>query len=116
LTPCLASAPGSLQLAVLNLEPLTPCLASAPASLQLAVLNLILALGVKDQELYPLFLVASNDSAEAVSRRAEELLKRRAGAVDLEDPALVARLLALFQGTPVRPPGGGCKASELGRE
>ncbi|KAG2487332.1 hypothetical protein HYH03_014048 [Edaphochlamys debaryana] len=54
--------------------------------------------------LLPLLLAAAVDPAEAVSRRAEELLKRSAAldsgrpAADLESPALVRRLLSLFHG------------------
>ncbi|GLI60137.1 hypothetical protein VaNZ11_002209, partial [Volvox africanus] len=76
---------------------------------KLGLLNLLAAAGIGGPLLpvgavLPHLLVGAADSAELVSRRAEELLKRSAAldpnrpAANLDDPDLVRQLLILFHG------------------
>ncbi|KAH6555580.1 hypothetical protein KP509_1Z243200 [Ceratopteris richardii] len=66
---------------------------------KVGMLNVISELKLTAETLYPLLLVASVDSNETVSKRAEELLKKKATGVNLEDPTLIRKLFSMFQGT-----------------
>lgn len=66
---------------------------------KLGVLNYLGELELPADSVYPLYLVAASDGNERVSRRGEELLKRKASSANLEDLALIKQLFALFQGT-----------------
>ncbi|KAK9810293.1 hypothetical protein WJX72_008148 [[Myrmecia] bisecta] len=71
---------------------------------KLGILNFTAAAGLPPADVVLHYLVAATDSADAVSRRGDELLRKRCGldspkpAVDLEDKALVDKLFALFHG------------------
>ncbi|KAJ7569419.1 hypothetical protein O6H91_01G077400 [Diphasiastrum complanatum] len=69
------------------------------AARKLGMLNLLANLDLEARLVYPVFIVASIDSREQVAKRGEELLKRKTGAVDLEDDALIGRLFSIFLGT-----------------
>uniref|UniRef100_A0A0D9XNV0 Uncharacterized protein n=1 Tax=Leersia perrieri TaxID=77586 RepID=A0A0D9XNV0_9ORYZ len=68
-------------------------------SRKLGILNVIEAMQLAPEIVYPLYLAAASDSQESVTKRGEELLKRKASAVNLEDSNLVKRLFTLFNGT-----------------
>nr|CAB3489010.1 unnamed protein product [Digitaria exilis] len=68
-------------------------------SLQLGILNVMEAMNFAPETVYPLYLCAASDSQESVSKKGEELLKRKASAVNLEDPNLMKKLFTLFNGT-----------------
>ena len=65
---------------------------------QLAMLNFLGALELAPAAIYPHLLVASVDSHSKVSRRGDELVKKRAAGADLEDAALMRKLFSIFQG------------------
>ncbi|GBG83689.1 hypothetical protein CBR_g37490 [Chara braunii] len=65
-----------------------------------AIINVLNALDLSIELLYPTLLIASADSDSRVSRRAEEILKKRGGNVNLENVELIRQLLSMFQGTP----------------
>ncbi|CAO2140782.1 unnamed protein product [Urochloa humidicola] len=69
------------------------------ASRKLGILNVIEAMNFAPEVVYPLYLSAGSDSQESVSKRGEELLKRKASTVNLEDPNLIKKLFTLFNGT-----------------
>ncbi|XP_066339222.1 uncharacterized protein [Miscanthus floridulus] len=69
------------------------------ASRKLGILNVIEAMNFAPEIVYPLYLSASSDSQEPVSKKGEEFLKRKASTVNLEDPNLIKRLFTLFNGT-----------------
>ncbi|CAL4995694.1 unnamed protein product [Urochloa decumbens] len=69
------------------------------ASRKLGILNVIEAMNFAPEVVYPLYLSAASDSQESVSNRGEELLKRKESTVNLEDPNLIKKLSALFNGT-----------------
>ncbi|KAF8664644.1 hypothetical protein HU200_054353 [Digitaria exilis] len=66
---------------------------------KLGILNVIEAMNFAPETVYPLYLCAASDSQESVSKKGEELLKRKASAVNLEDPNLMKKLFTLFNGT-----------------
>ncbi|XP_031477538.1 uncharacterized protein LOC116248548 isoform X3 [Nymphaea colorata] len=68
-------------------------------SRKLGILNVIEALNLDPQLIYPLYLAASADSQELVIKRGEELLKKLASRVNLEDPKLINKLFLLLTGT-----------------
>lgn len=68
------------------------------ASRKVALLNFNCSLGFLGADLYLQLLVAAVDSDDRVSRRGEELLKRKGGSVNLEDLTLVHQLFGLYQG------------------
>uniref|UniRef100_A0A0E0MJD0 Uncharacterized protein n=1 Tax=Oryza punctata TaxID=4537 RepID=A0A0E0MJD0_ORYPU len=68
-------------------------------SRKLGILNVIEAMQLAPEIVYPLYLAAASDSQESVTKRGEELLKRKASAVNLEDSNLIKRLFTLFNGT-----------------
>ncbi|CAD6258403.1 unnamed protein product [Miscanthus lutarioriparius] len=69
------------------------------ASRKLGILNVIEAMNFAPEIVYPLYLSASSDSQEPISKKGEEFLKRKASTVNLEDPNLIKRLFTLFNGT-----------------
>jgi proteasome component ECM29 len=71
---------------------------------QLGILNVLAELELAADLVYPLFLVSSADNNERVSKRGDELLKRKANGANLEDMMLIKRLFAIYQGT--TSPGG----------
>jgi proteasome component ECM29 len=66
---------------------------------KLGILNVIESMDLAAELVYPLYITASIDSQESVSRKGEELLKRKATSANLEDHALINHLFSLFQGT-----------------
>lgn len=66
---------------------------------KLGILNVVEAMQLGPELVYPLYLAASSDSQEPVAKRGEELLKRKAAGVNLDDPDLIRRLFMLFNGT-----------------
>ncbi|KAL6906048.1 hypothetical protein ACP4OV_003649 [Aristida adscensionis] len=68
-------------------------------SKKLGILNVIEAMNLAPEIVYPLYLAAASDSQESVSKKGEELLKRKASTVNLEDSNLIKRLFTLFNGT-----------------
>ncbi|PAN15915.1 hypothetical protein PAHAL_3G020000 [Panicum hallii] len=69
------------------------------ASRKLGILNVIEAMNFAPEIVYPLYLSAASDCQESVSKKGEELLKRKASTVNLEDPSLIKKLFTLFNGT-----------------
>ncbi|CAL9127672.1 unnamed protein product [Musa textilis] len=65
---------------------------------KLGMLNVIEAMQLATELVYPLYLVAASDSQEPVSKRGEELLKRKAAGVNMDDTTLIQRLFTLFNG------------------
>lgn len=65
---------------------------------KLGVLNFLAELELSANSVYPLYIVAAADGNERVSRRGEELLKRKANGANLEDLSLIKQLFAIFQG------------------
>ncbi|KAL7113564.1 hypothetical protein ACP275_04G068800 [Erythranthe tilingii] len=63
------------------------------------MLNIIEALDLSPELVYPIYIAACADSHEPVLKKGEELLKKKASGVNLEDPNLVSRLFLLFNGT-----------------
>ncbi|XP_024395125.1 LOW QUALITY PROTEIN: uncharacterized protein [Physcomitrium patens] len=70
-------------------------------SRKLGVLNYLAEIELPTDSVYPLYIVAAADGNERVSRRGEELLKRKANGANLEDPSLIKRLFAIFQGSSI---------------
>ncbi|KAJ4979048.1 hypothetical protein NE237_009828 [Protea cynaroides] len=66
---------------------------------KLGILNIIEAMELAPEQVYPLYVVACSDSQEAVVKRGEELLKRKASAANLDDSDLINKLFLLFNGT-----------------
>lgn len=66
---------------------------------KLGILNVVEAMELVPEIVYPLFLVACVDCHEPVIKRGEELLKKNASGVNLEDQSLINRLYLLFNGT-----------------
>ncbi|WOK96791.1 hypothetical protein Cni_G05498 [Canna indica] len=67
-------------------------------SRKLGMLNVIEAMQLAPELVYPLYLAAASDSQEPVSKRGDELLKRKAAGVNLDDTFLIKRLFLLFNG------------------
>ncbi|MCO5551057.1 hypothetical protein L7F22_004554 [Adiantum nelumboides] len=66
---------------------------------KVGMLNVISELNLSTEIVYPLFLVASVDSNNIVSKRGEELLKKITSGANFEDPVLIKKLFSMFQGT-----------------
>ncbi|CAN8246973.1 unnamed protein product, partial [Cochlearia groenlandica] len=66
---------------------------------KLGILNVIGTMDLPGESVYPLYIAASVDSQEAVAKRGEELLKKKASVTNLDDPKLINRLFLLFNGT-----------------
>ncbi|RLM58427.1 hypothetical protein C2845_PM18G00010 [Panicum miliaceum] len=81
------------------------------ASRKLGILNVIEAMNFAPEVVYPLYLSATSDSQESVSKKGEELLKRKASTVNLEDPNLIKKLFTLFNGS-----GTTSRLKQLGME
>ncbi|KAK4773586.1 hypothetical protein SAY87_028605 [Trapa incisa] len=78
-----------------------PLKGHALAARKLGILNVIEAMDLSPEVVYSIYLAASADSQEAVVKRGDELLKKKASGVNLEDPLLINKLFVLFNGTPV---------------
>ncbi|KAI9114257.1 hypothetical protein K1719_014907 [Acacia pycnantha] len=66
---------------------------------KLGILNVIQAMELALELVYPLYVAASVDCEESVIKRGEELLKKKASGVNLDDQNLINRLFLLFNGT-----------------
>ncbi|CAH9134546.1 unnamed protein product [Cuscuta epithymum] len=66
---------------------------------KLGILNVIEAMEIATELVYPLHIAACADSQELVVKKGEELLKKKASVVNLEDPNLIKKLFFLFNGT-----------------
>ncbi|KAJ7013083.1 proteasome adapter and scaffold protein ECM29 [Populus alba x Populus x berolinensis] len=66
---------------------------------KLGVLNVVDAMELGPEPVYPLYLVASADSQEAVIKKGEELLRKKAASANLDDSNLINKLFLLFNGT-----------------
>ncbi|KAL9404798.1 hypothetical protein Peur_001770 [Populus x canadensis] len=66
---------------------------------KLGVLNVVDAMELGPEPVYPLYLVASADSQEAVIKKGEELLRKKAASANLDDSNLMNKLFLLFNGT-----------------
>ncbi|PSR90112.1 Proteasome-associated protein [Actinidia chinensis var. chinensis] len=65
---------------------------------KLGILNIVEAMEMAPEVVYPLFVAACADCQEAVVKRGEELLKKKASGVNLEDANLISKLFLLFNG------------------
>ncbi|XP_044946463.1 proteasome adapter and scaffold protein ECM29 isoform X3 [Hordeum vulgare subsp. vulgare] len=68
-------------------------------SRKLGILNILEAMQLASEIVYPIYLAGASDSQESVSKRGDELLKRKASTANLEDAKLIKRLFTLFNGT-----------------
>ncbi|OWM69124.1 hypothetical protein CDL15_Pgr025311 [Punica granatum] len=68
---------------------------------KLGLLNVIETMELDPEVVYPIYLAASADSQEAVIKRGDELLKKKASGANFDDPLLINRVFVLFHGTPV---------------
>ncbi|KAK1280870.1 hypothetical protein QJS04_geneDACA015003 [Acorus gramineus] len=66
---------------------------------KMGILTVIEAMDLAPELVYPLYIAACSDSQESVVKRGEELLKRKAAGVNLENSDLIGRLFFLFNGT-----------------
>ncbi|XP_076926250.1 uncharacterized protein LOC143589348 isoform X1 [Bidens hawaiensis] len=66
---------------------------------KLGLLNVVDIMELPAELVYPLYVAACADRHEPVIKRGEELLKKKASGVHLEDPKLINRLFLLFNGT-----------------
>ncbi|KAL8545025.1 hypothetical protein ACS0TY_005289 [Phlomoides rotata] len=63
------------------------------------IMNIIEALELPPELVYPIYIAACADSHEPVLKKGEELLKKNASGVNLDDQNLISRLFLLFNGT-----------------
>ncbi|KAH6836999.1 ARM repeat superfamily protein [Perilla frutescens var. hirtella] len=63
------------------------------------MLNIIEALELPSGLVYPIYIAACADSHEPVIKKGEELLKKNASGVNLDDQNLISKLFLLFNGT-----------------
>ncbi|XP_060216154.1 uncharacterized protein LOC132643671 isoform X1 [Lycium barbarum] len=68
-------------------------------NVKLGILNIVQAMELPTELVYPLYVAASADCQESIVKRAEELQKKNASSVNLEDANLVSKLFVLFNGT-----------------
>ncbi|KAM0826507.1 hypothetical protein ACQ4PT_068829 [Festuca glaucescens] len=68
-------------------------------SRKLGILNVLEAMQLASEIVYPIYLAGASDSQESVTKRGDELLKRKASTANLEDPKLIKKLFTLFNGT-----------------
>ncbi|PIN26135.1 hypothetical protein CDL12_01113 [Handroanthus impetiginosus] len=68
-------------------------------NIKLGMLNIVQALELPSELVYPIYIAACADSHDSVLRKGEELLKKNASGVNLEDMNLISRLFLLFNGT-----------------
>ncbi|CAA3007764.1 proteasome-associated ECM29 homolog isoform X1 [Olea europaea subsp. europaea] len=66
---------------------------------KLGMMNILVALELPPELVYPLYISACADSQESVVKKAEEVLKKNASGVNLDDPKLINKLFFLFNGT-----------------
>ncbi|KAK2971901.1 hypothetical protein RJ640_011682, partial [Escallonia rubra] len=64
--------------------------------MKLGILNVIEAMDLALELVYPLYVAACADCQEPVVKRGEELLKKKASGVNLDDTTLINRLFLLF--------------------
>ncbi|KAM3287700.1 proteasome adapter and scaffold protein ECM29 isoform X1 [Capsicum chacoense] len=69
-------------------------------NVKLGILNIVQAMELPTELVYPLYVAASSDCQESIVKRGEELQKKNASGVNLEDADLVSKLFVLFNGTP----------------
>ncbi|KZV44445.1 hypothetical protein F511_19346 [Dorcoceras hygrometricum] len=65
---------------------------------KLGMLNVIEALKLLPEVVYPIYTAACADSQESVLKKGEELLKKYASGVNLDDRDLISRLYLMFNG------------------
>ncbi|KAJ8543860.1 hypothetical protein K7X08_025478 [Anisodus acutangulus] len=68
-------------------------------NVKLGILNIVQAMELPTELVYPLYVAASADCQESIVKRGEELQKKNASSVNLEDANLVSKLFVLFNGT-----------------
>nr|XP_010313220.1 proteasome adapter and scaffold protein ECM29 isoform X1 [Solanum lycopersicum] len=68
-------------------------------NVKLGILNVVQAMELSTELVYPLYVAASSDCQESIVKRGEELHKKNASGVNLEDANLVSKLFVLFNGT-----------------
>ncbi|KAD4180200.1 hypothetical protein E3N88_28791 [Mikania micrantha] len=66
---------------------------------KLGLLNVLDILDLPAELVYPLYVAACTDRHDPVIKRGEELLKKKASGVDLDDAKMINRLFLLFNGT-----------------
>ncbi|XP_058196346.1 uncharacterized protein LOC131312529 isoform X1 [Rhododendron vialii] len=66
---------------------------------KLGILNVVEAMELAPEVVYPLYTAACADGQEAVVKRGEELIKKKASGVNLDDANLISRLFVLFNGS-----------------
>ncbi|MFS8035264.1 putative armadillo-like helical, proteasome component Ecm29 [Helianthus anomalus] len=66
---------------------------------KLGLLNVVDVMELPVELVYPLYVAACADRHEPVIKRGEELLKKKASGVNLDDPKLINRLFLLFNGS-----------------
>ncbi|KAG5517315.1 hypothetical protein RHGRI_037912 [Rhododendron griersonianum] len=66
---------------------------------KLGILNVVEAMELAPEVVYPLYMAACADGQEAVVKRGEELIKKKASGVNLDDANLISRLFVLFNGS-----------------
>ncbi|XP_074321211.1 uncharacterized protein LOC141657772 [Silene latifolia] len=66
---------------------------------KLGILNIIDSMDLPAEMGYSIFLAACADSQETVTKRGEELLKKKGAAADLDNRALITKLFLLFNGS-----------------
>ncbi|KAK3004296.1 hypothetical protein RJ639_018392 [Escallonia herrerae] len=70
--------------------------------MKLGILNVIEAMDLALELVYPLYVAACADCQEPVVKRGEELLKKKASGVNLDDTTLINRLFLLFNALDTR--------------
>ncbi|KAM0901521.1 hypothetical protein ACQ4PT_019926 [Festuca glaucescens] len=76
-----------------------PLKGDALTSRKLGILNVLEAMQLASEIVYPIYLAGASDSQESVTKRGDELLKRKASTANLEDLKLIKKLFTLFNGT-----------------
>ncbi|KAH7837827.1 hypothetical protein Vadar_018494 [Vaccinium darrowii] len=66
---------------------------------KLGILNVVEAMELAPEVVYPLYMAACADGQVAVVKRGEELIKKKASGVNLDDANLISRLFLLFNGS-----------------
>lgn len=76
-----------------------PLKSDALLTWKLGILNVAEAMNLTPEAAYPLYIASCADSQETVVKRGEELLKKKAFGVNLDDANLINRLFLLFNGS-----------------
>lgn len=66
---------------------------------KLGILNVVEAMELAPEVVYPLYMAACADGQVAVVKRGEELIKKKASGVNLDEANLISRLFLLFNGS-----------------